>query len=144
MNKIIVAIACVFFIFGVLTALGLQQATRRIGNVAAIKTVGVNVYEDASLTKPLTSIDWGTLEPGENKNVTAYIVNTSNVPVVLSLTTGNWNPTNTSIYVSLTWNYSGAPIPVGSYTPVVFTLHISPVTTGITNFSFDITIVGAG
>jgi len=53
--------------------------SRRISNRAAIKAVGVGVYQDLELTVSLTGIDWGILEPGEEKNHTAYIKNESNV-----------------------------------------------------------------
>ena len=56
-----------------------MQHSRRISNKAAIKAVGVGVYQDPGLTVPLTEIDWGILEPGEEKNHTAYIRNESNV-----------------------------------------------------------------
>jgi hypothetical protein len=116
----------------------------KIGSVAAIKTVGVAVYWDPAFTVPVVSISWGIFEPSETKNVSCYIVNTSNVPIVLTFTTSNWAPTDASNFISLTWNYDEHQIPVGGYTPVTFSLHVDAVTTGITAFSFDITITGSG
>jgi len=70
----------------------IMERGRRINNQAAIKAVGVGVYQDSELTVPLTEINWGILEPGEEKNHTAYIENESNVPITLVLTTDNWSP----------------------------------------------------
>ena len=38
----------------------------------------VEVYEDFECTKPLTSIDFGTMKPGTQKYVTIYLKNTGN------------------------------------------------------------------
>ena len=122
----------------------LYQSTVQIHSAAAIKTVGVSVYWDPGFTEPIANIDWGIIEPGETKNVSCYIVNTSNVPVILTLTTGNWQPTNTEQYMNLSWNYDEHAIPVSDYTPVTFSLHVDAATTGIAAFSFDITITGSG
>ena len=69
---------------------GIMERSRRISNKAAIKAVGVGVYQDPALTVPLIEINWGILEPGEEKNHTAYIRNESNVPITLVFATENW------------------------------------------------------
>lgn len=99
---------------------------------------------DTAFAVPVTSISWGIVEPGEVKNVSCYIKNTSNVPIILTLKTDNYTPAEAEQYISLTWNYDEQPIPVDGYTPITFSLHVDPATTGITAFSFDITITGSG
>ena len=121
-----------------------MERSRRITNQAAIKAVGVGIYRDPALTVPLTEIDWGVLEPGEQKNHTAYIKNESNVPITLVLTTENWSPLNASSFVALTWDYNGEPLGVDGFVEVTFTLAVDPVISGIDAFSFDIVIVGTG
>ena len=121
-----------------------MERSRRITNQAAIKAVGVGIYRDPALTVPLTEIDWGVLEPGEEKNYTAYIRNESNVPITLVLTTENWSPVNASSFVALTWDYNGEPLGVDGFVEVTFTLAVDPVISGIDAFSFDIVIVGTG
>jgi hypothetical protein len=146
-NKAIVLAVFFAFILGVASTLitqALMQSTWHIENRAVLKVVGVDVYQDSALTIPVVSIDWGILEPGENKNYSCYIVNRSNVPVVLSLATENWQPTNASQFITLTWNYDGEPISVGGFAPVILSLHVDLLTMGITAFSFDITIIGSG
>ena len=123
---------------------GIMERSRRISNRAAIKAVGVGVYQDLELTVPLTEIDWGILEPGQEKNQSGYIRNESNVPVTLFLTTENWSPLNTSSFVALTWDYDGQLLEVDGFVEVTFTLAVDPAISGIKAFSFDIVIVGTG
>jgi len=122
----------------------IMERSRRINNQAAIKAVGVDVYQDPTLTVPLTEINWGVLEPGEEKNHTAYIENESNVPITLILTTENWSPLNASSFVALTWDYYGQFVAVGGFVEATFTLAVDPAISGIDAFSFDIVIVGSG
>jgi hypothetical protein len=37
----------------------------------------IEAFEDATATKPLTYVDWGSLKPGESKRLTFYIKNTA-------------------------------------------------------------------
>jgi hypothetical protein len=60
------------------------------------------------------------------------------------MNTTNWNPSTASNYMTLTWNYSGQSINTGAAVQVKLTLSLSANVTGITNFSFDINIVGSG
>jgi hypothetical protein len=147
-NRQVLSAGVLAFFIGVVVTLlivsALFTASVRISSVAAIKTVGVAVYWDPAFAVPVTSISWGIVEPGEVKNVSCYIANTSNVPIILTLTTSNWAPVNASQFISLTWNYDEREIPVSGYTPITFSLHVDPATTGITAFSFDITITGSG
>ena len=122
----------------------IMQHGHRISNQATIKAVGVDVYQDPALTLPLTEINWGILEPGEEKNHTAYIKNDSNVPITLILTTENWSPLNASSFIALTWDYDGQLVEVDGFVEVTFTLAVDPAISGIDAFSFDIVIVGSG
>ena len=135
---IAVSFAAGFFVGGII------ERSQRISNQAAIKAVGVGVYQDPALTVPLTEINWGVLEPGEEKNYTAYIKNESNVPVTLVLTTENWTPLNASSFVALSWDYDGQPLGVDEFVKLTFTLAVDPAISGIEAFSFDIVIVGTG
>lgn len=120
------------------------QTRSKIGSDGTVKTIGVSAYSDAGCTNTLTSIDWGVLEPGENKNETCYVRNEGNSAVNLSLLTENWIPSNASDYIGLSWNYDGQSIDPGEAVEVTFTLVVSDSVSGITDFSFDIVIVGSG
>ena len=120
------------------------QTSRTVPNTGTVEAIGVGVYRDNDCTDPLYSIDWGTLEPGSSENVTCYIRNEGNSVSTLSMYTSNWNPSNASDYLSLSWDYSGQSIDVDEVIQVTFTLSVDTSIEGITSFSFDITIVGSG
>jgi len=121
-----------------------MQWTQRIPSSATVKAVGVGVYKDINFTVSVTQIDWGIVEAGESKNFSAYIVNRSNVPITLTMTTENWTPATASDFITLTWNYDGAEIAVDSYVFVTFVLSVDQAISGIDSFSFTITIIGSG
>jgi hypothetical protein len=120
------------------------QTSRTVSNAGSVMTIGVGVYWDSGCTDRVASIDWGTLEPGSTKNVTCYIRNEGNSVSTLSMTTSNWRPSGASSYMRLTWDYGGEAINVDEVVQVTFTLSVDSGIEGITDFSFDITIVGSG
>lgn len=120
------------------------QRSNRLSSSGMIRTVGVGVYSDESCSSRLASINWGTLDPGANQNVVSYIRNEGNLAVTLSLSTDNWNPTDASQYLTLTWDYGGSSIAPNEVVKVTFRLSVSSSISSITDFSFDIIIVGTG
>lgn len=120
------------------------QTSRTVSNAGTVKTVGVGVYWDNECTNMLSSVDWGTLEPGSSENVSCYIRNEGSSVSTLSMYTSNWNPSNASGYMSLSWDYGGQSIDVDEVVQVTFTLSVDAGIEGITSFRFDITIVGSG
>ena len=124
--------------------MSLSQANRTVSNAGSIKGIGVGIYQDQNCTTPVSSIDWGFLDPGANATKAVYIRNEGNSAATLSKTTSNWSPSNASSYISLNWNYGGQTLTVNQVIPVVFTLSVSSSISGITNFSFDITVTAIG
>ncbi|RLI11174.1 hypothetical protein DRO25_02420 [Candidatus Bathyarchaeota archaeon] len=139
---VVFTIAVAGIIASVLAA-GLLMAYQRVPNSGNVKTVGVGVYWDNACTNNVTSIDWGFLEPGATVNKTVYIKNEGNTPMVLNITTDNWNPASASENITLSWNREGYVL--NTTAPVVqaiLTLSVSPNISGVTSFSFDIIITG--
>lgn len=139
---IVFTIAVAGIIASVLAA-GLLMAYQRVPNSGNVKTVGVGVYWDNACTNNVTSIDWGFLEPGATVNKTVYIKNEGNTPMVLNMTTDNWNPASASENITLSWNREGYVL--NTTAPVVqaiLTLSVSSNISGVTSFSFDIIITG--
>jgi len=118
------------------------QTSRTVSNSGTVIAVGVGVYQDSGCTNPLSSVDWGMLEPGSSKDETCYIRNEGNSVSTLSMSTSNWDPSAASNYMTLSWNYDGQSINPDEVVQVTFTLSVSASIDGITSFSFDITIVG--
>jgi len=125
----------------VVTAL---TGNRNVSNTGSIKAVGVGVYSDQACTNPVSSLSWGVLNPGSSANKTVYIRNESNVAATLSKTQSNWNPSNASNYITLTWNYNGQTLSANQVVPAQFTLSVASNIAGITSFSFDITLTASG
>ncbi len=120
------------------------QPNRTISNVGEVQSIGVGIYWDQSCGTEVSSINWGFIEPGSSKNVTVYIRNEGNSAASLTMNVSNWNPSNASDHMDLSWDYQGQDINVSEVLEVTFTLVISSEIQGITSFSFDIVIIGSG
>jgi len=119
-----------------------SQTLSNTGSIQIQTSIGISVYSDSQYNTLLTSISWGTLEPGANQSITCYIKNEGNVPTTISLQTSNWTPITAPNYLDLNWNYNNQPISPDNGIQVTLTLVVSENIKGITNFSFDITILG--
>jgi len=141
----------VFVVAGILVALvlldGMVMGTLlgqvTLPNLGTVKAIGVGVYWDSGCSNTVTSVNWGTVEPGSTNDVTIYIKNEGNTAATLSSVAENWNPSIASTYMSLTWDYAGQVIDVGAVVQVTLSLSVSDTIEGITSFSFDIVIVGS-
>ena len=116
-----------------------KQLPRR----GAVKKVGVGIYADSSISKPLSSINWGTLDAGVRQNFTCYVQNEGNSPAVLALSTTNWNPSNASRLLTLNWDYAGRSLIPSEVIGVTFVLSVSSDISGMIDFSFDTVISGS-
>jgi hypothetical protein len=148
--KLVTALSMIIFLSGILSCFivvnvrSLYQTSSSISSVGTLKAVGVEVYRNQELTDRITTIEWKTLEPGSIKTYTIYASNKGNLPLTLSMSTSNWYPSSASNYLTLTWNYNGQPIGVGEYVQITLTLTVRSSITGISNFHFDLTLVGSG
>lgn len=70
-----------------------------------------------------------------------YVKSVSNINSTLMLTLGNWNPPNSSNYLTLSWNYDNSTLQPNEVLEVTFNLHIDSEISGIDNLSFDIILV---
>lgn len=147
MQKATVGTVLVIALMGVVaSALGTLVATHTVPNTGNIRvstpspSVQLGIYSDSACQTVLSSVTWGTLDPGGASSQTIYLRNEGNVPVTLSMSAGNWTPSSVQSYFTLTWNRSGYVLAVGSVVQAVLTLNVSASISGITSFSFDITI----
>jgi hypothetical protein len=121
------------------------QTTKTLSSAGSIQiqtSAEIGVYSNPQCTTPLTSLSWGTLEPGGSQTRDCYIKNEGDTALTLSLETSNWNPTEAASHLTLNWNYNENPVDPDAVVHVTFTLSVSPNIQGITSFSFDINIVG--
>lgn len=122
----------------------LLQTNKTISSRGSVKGIGVGIYSDSAATIQMSSIDWGVIDPGSSKIVSVYVKNQGNSAVTLSKIAQNWNPTTSSSYLTLNWDYSGQTLSVNQVLLVKLTLVVSSNISGITNFSFDIIITATG
>ena len=115
------------------------QSTETTGTT---KTVEVKVYWNSGCTEEVTRIEWGIIEPGSVKEIRVFVKNTGNVNIILSLETKNWNPSNASKYITLTWNYRRQTLSPNKYISLKLKLSVSPKINGMRDFSFDTLITG--
>lgn len=126
-----------------LTTVGLVNVSSNLHSVGSIlTTAGISVYSDFACTKPLTSLDWGTLVAGGSTTNTVYIKNVGATTLTLSMQPTNWNPTNANGPLTVTWDKNSAALPPGQSDTAVLRLAVSPSITGISTFSVDVTISG--
>jgi len=138
----LLALVVILTLFLSISILAQLSSRRTIGTYGTVNAIGVEIYWDYACTGPVSSINWGNLDPGSTKDVTIYVRNEGTLPVTLYLSTSNWNPSSASSYITLSWNYGGQSISPGGIVTVTFTLSISASIQGITSYSFDITIIG--
>ena len=99
-----------------------------------------SVNVSMGLTVDVETLDWGSLDPGANTTRIVQVTSMVDNQQVLSLATSEWNPANATDYLTLTWNYTGESLQAQKTIPIELTLQVSPLTEGITEFSFNVTI----
>jgi hypothetical protein len=118
-------------------------ATQNIASNGTITTVNVGVFSNEDCDQNCTAISWGTLYPGNSTSRTIYVKNTGTTPITLSMTTDNWQPTDASQYLTVTWTPQDDTLNPGESTSATLTLTADQDTGDITAFNFNIIITGA-
>jgi hypothetical protein len=136
----ILAIALV----GALGANALLITQASFGNVGRMVSINVEVYSDPACTEPVTSLDWGTLTPGENTSKIVYLKNSGNTPIALSMTVGGWDPLEAGSHLSLSWDMEGVSLGEGEPVMATILFSVSPTIKVVHSFSFSIIITGTG
>lgn len=139
----IIAIAMVGLILTVTTA-GLLSVSQQVSSSGTVTAVNVGVYSNEACTVNLTSIDWGTIAPGDSVTRTIYVKNTGNSQITLSMTKSGWTPAEANGPITVTWNREGTTLEPGISTAATLTLSVSSGISGIETFSVNIVITGTG
>lgn len=117
------------------------QYSITIHNSGSIQAIGMQILD--SNGNSITTINWGSLNPGGIATYNIIVKNNGTTPINLSMTTKNWNPTNASSFLTLSWNYSGQILDQNEMLPLSLTLNVALETSGFVNFSFDIVFTGS-
>ena len=138
-GTIALVVAAIALIATTAAVLSANQIVPLNGTITA---VNVGVYSDSGCTQTASTLNVGTLNPGGTATQTIYIKNTGNVPETLTMTTTNWNPTNATSSLTLTWNQQNTILPAGQSIPAVLTLTAASNCGSMTTFSCSVTITG--
>jgi hypothetical protein len=114
-----------------------------VENVEA-PTVTVEIYSDETCTVPLTSITWGSVEPGGSSTSVIFVKNLGDRSVRLYLNTQGWDPSDAAKYIRLSWNCTGTVLEPSRSIPALLTLNVLTNATGVSDFSFQILITAEG
>jgi len=149
-------------LIGGVTVVGVLQSTERVGTSGIVTmpsppsppspppsppppepTIAIDVYSDSGCTLVLTTIQWDSIEAGSSVDRTVYVKNSGDGDVTLSLITENWDPVEALDDMVLSWDYDLSPLAPGAVVELTLTLTVDSGISGISNFSFDIVIVGS-
>jgi hypothetical protein len=128
----------------VASTFALLTIQKNVPGSGSIRGVGVGVYTNSACNNPLSSVDFGLLDAGSQKDITFYLRNEGNTDIDLSMTSKNWNPTEAADYLSLTWNREGQLMEPDQVISCVMTLTVSPNIQNIDSYSLTITITASG
>jgi hypothetical protein len=137
---VLLALGCI------LISLAVAQTTVRqnVSSYGTISVVGVGVYSDAACTTKFTSIAWGTIIPGSSVSKSIYVKNLGSAVGTLSLSYGNCTPSTAATFFSLSWNCTNYALARGAVVGAKLTLAVKSSITGVTDFSFSISIQASG
>jgi hypothetical protein len=128
-----------------LVSSGALLSTQQVPSSGTVSAVNVGVYTDSGCTNNCTSINWGTIAPGNLATYTVYIKNIGTVPMTLSMTTSGWNPSAANGPITLTWDKANYNLTAGASVSATLTLTVSSsISSSITSFSFNTVITGTG
>lgn len=129
---------CVFLGVGV----ALLVVQDRIPSSGRIITIGISIYKDSGKVESYTLVEWGALAPGDVVTKEAFIFNTGNRAVNVSLTNENYVPVEVPLHIGMAWDSEGVIIQPDEYHRALITLSVSPTITGIDEFTFDMVFTG--
>jgi hypothetical protein len=105
--------------------------------------IEIDVFIDEACINPLSSFEWGEIEPGKESTKTIYLRNSGDVDVKLNLIGENWTPDESKDYMSLSWDYDGSEILSGEIREINVELSVSSDCPALDNFGFDLIIIGS-
>jgi hypothetical protein len=102
------------------------------------------LYSDQSCTTPLSSINWGSLTPGQNVTRDVYLKNLASLEITeFHVAAANYTPLEAENYLSLSLaagEPGNVPLQPQQTIDLALTLSVNPSVQGITEFSFNIVL----
>jgi len=143
-NTIVISIAAVAVagLMVTLFASGALLTSRTLKTTGILASANLGIYSDSACTQSISSVSLGTLAPGTSTSKTFYVKNIGSVPIVLSMSKTNWNPTTANGPVAVNWNRQGATLSANQVVSSTLTITVSYSASGFSTFSFDVVITG--
>ena len=123
---------------------GLLTTTKTLDSSGSIRGINIEVYSDPACTQALSSLDWGIPEPGDTVDRVVYLKNIGNADMTLNMYVSNWNPGGVDTYLSLSWDQENTVMVPDEVLVSTISLSVDSGITGITDFSYQITLQGTG
>jgi hypothetical protein len=124
------------------STLAALSANQNIPLNGTISAVNLGVYTNSGCTINCTSLNVGTLSPGNTATQTVYVKNIGNVPETLTMVVSNWNPANANTYLTLTWDQQNTVLNAGQSVQATLTLTAAANCGSLTTFSCSVTMTG--
>ena len=144
-SVLIVLAAClVGMALGSALTFAILTSQRAIPSTGVVLAVNVGVYSDDGCRVNLTSIDWGSVYPGDSVSRTLYVKNTGNVPVTLSMAASGWSSSVAEGQLVVSWDRESISLSVGQSVAASLTLKVSSTVHDVSVFSVNVVITGSG
>jgi hypothetical protein len=121
-------------------ALSTNQKLSTTGSIVVSANMGV--FSNSGCTTSLSTINWGSIIPGQNTTQTIYLKNNGTLTLTLDMSTSNWSPAAANNYIAITWHPTSTTLAPGTSTSATITLSVSSEIADITNFNVQISITG--
>ena len=145
-KKTVLGLAVVFAVAGFTTLLvsGALLTSVTVKTSGILASANLGVYSDSACTQSLGPFSWGTVSPGSSVTKTFYVKNLGSIPLTLSLSVTNWNPTTANGPIALSWNREGTTLAANQVTIATLTLTVSSSAGSFTTFGADAVVSGTG
>lgn len=144
-EAVIGVIICLLLLAGVNSMFSQNGTGGALASSGLIAYSGLEFFTDLSLETKVSSVNWGSLEPGSSASVDLVIYNQGGSPLVLSYSSEKWDPPAAQQFFDLSWDYSGDPLGAHEALEISFVLQLSgdiSESSGIESFSFDVVVMG--
>jgi hypothetical protein len=138
---IAMVIAAVALSVSTYAAISLNHDITTGGEILGSPNLGV--FSDSGCTQTITSLNWGSVAPGNSATTTVYVKNTgTGASITLSLASLNLSPAQAVGHIAVTWDKAGATLAPGQSTAAIITLAVDGSISDVSTFSVTVRITG--
>jgi hypothetical protein len=140
---IAMVIAAVSLSIATYAAISINHDIDGTGDILITSSPNIDVFSDSGCTQDITSLNWGSIAPGNSATTTVYVKNTgTGASITLSLASLNLSPAQAAGHITITWDKAGATLSPGQSTAAIITLSVDGSISDVTSFSVTVRITG--